>query len=421
MSNFIGSFSDPDKIIPPVPASASAPAPATAPAAAAISPDGLIPLADDPPAAPAPAVSPNHEPAQNPAVPMPVASRGVALSSASGVSRVSTTDVEAVEQFAMAYRMTCEQLAKVIVGQQEVIEQVLTAMFCQGHVLLVGVPGLAKTLLVKTISDVLELEFKRVQFTPDLMPSDITGTDVLEEDRATGRRQFRFVRGPLFANIVLADEINRTPPKTQAALLEAMQEHRVTTGDNTYTLPEPFFVLATQNPIEQEGTYPLPEAQLDRFMFMTLVKYPDPAQEILIMKQATAPVRAALSRLLDGPMIMELQQIVRRVPVADHVYIFARDLVRSTRPKEKDAPAWLADLVQWGAGPRASIYLILAGKARAILHGRMHVTTDDIVQVAHPVLRHRILTTFNAEANGMTSDSIIDRLIKEVLRNATAA
>ena len=417
MANFMGSFSDPDKILPPV----AAPVPAAMPAAVATSPDGAIPLADDPPVQAAPTAFPDREPVQTSAPPATITARGTAASPVADVSRVGATDVEAVEQFAMAYRMTCEQLAKVIVGQQEVIEQVLTAMFCQGHVLLVGVPGLAKTLLVKTISDVLELEFKRVQFTPDLMPSDITGTDVLEEDRATGRRQFRFVRGPLFANIVLADEINRTPPKTQAALLEAMQEHRVTTGDNTYTLPEPFFVLATQNPIEQEGTYPLPEAQLDRFMFMTLVKYPDPAQEILIMKQATAPVRAALSRLLDGPMIMELQRIVRRVPVADHVYIFARDLVRSTRPKEKDAPAWLADLVQWGAGPRASIYLILAGKARAILHGRMHVTTDDIVQVAHPVLRHRILTTFNAEANGMTSDGIIDRLIKEVLRNATAA
>ena len=326
-----------------------------------------------------------------------------------------------LEKLKLVREAMLAEIRKVIVGQSDVIDSLLLALFSRGHCLLVGVPGLAKTLLVKTISDVLELEFKRVQFTPDLMPSDITGTDVLEEDRTTGRRQFRFVRGPLFANIVLADEINRTPPKTQAALLEAMQEHRVTTGDNTYALPEPFFVLATQNPIEQEGTYPLPEAQLDRFMFMTLVTYPDPAQEILIMKQATAPVRAALSRMLDGPMIMELQQIVRRVPVGDHVYAFARDLVRATRPREKDAPAWLADLVQWGAGPRASIYLILAGKARAILHGRMHVTTDDIVQVAHPVLRHRILTTFNAEANGMTSDGIIDRLIKEVLRNATAA
>ncbi len=323
-------------------------------------------------------------------------------------------DLQAVEQLARAYKQMAEQLGKVIVGQQEVIEQVLTAMFCQGHILLVGVPGLAKTLLVKTISDVLNLAFKRVQFTPDLMPSDITGTDVLEEDRTTGKRAFRFVRGPLFANIVLADEINRTPPKTQAALLEAMQEHRVTAGEHTYELPEPFFVLATQNPIEQEGTYPLPEAQLDRFMFMTIVRYPTKEDEVQIMKQATTGYKATLTRMLDGPAILKLQEIVRRVPVADHVYQYARDLVRATRPGEEGAAAFISEFVQWGAGPRASIYLILAGKARAILNGRVHVTTEDIKKVAHPILRHRILTTFSAEASGMTSDKIIDRLIKEV-------
>jgi len=317
--------------------------------------------------------------------------------------------------------MMAEQLGKVIVGQHEVVEQVLTAMFCQGHILLVGVPGLAKTLLVKTISDVLHLSFKRVQFTPDLMPSDITGTSVLEEDHTTGRRAFRFVKGPLFANMVLADEINRTPPKTQAALLEAMQEHRVTAGEETYSLPEPFFVLATQNPIEQEGTYPLPEAQLDRFMFMTLVKYPTPDDEIQIMKQATSNYRPELQRLLDGEAIQRLQQIVRRVPVADHVFAYARDLVRATRPNEPGTPAFIHELVQWGAGPRASIYLIMAGKARAILHGRVHVTTEDIMAMAHPVLRHRILTTFSAEAAGMTSDKVIDRLLKEVAKGAAAA
>src|SRR5438270_9993828 len=241
------------------------------------------------------------------------------------------TDLEAVEQLSRSYQTMAAELGKVIVGQQDVVEQVLTAMFCQGHVLLVGVPGLAKTLLVKTISDVLHLSFRRIQFTPDLMPSDITGTDVLEEDRTTGKRTFRFVKGPLFANMVLADEINRTPPKTQAALLEAMQEHRVTSGEHTFDLPEPFFVLATQNPIEQEGTYPLPEAQLDRFMFMTLVKYPSPQDEIQIMKQATSEYRPSLSRVLDGEKILELQQIVRRVPVAEHVYAYARDLVRATR------------------------------------------------------------------------------------------
>ena len=323
-------------------------------------------------------------------------------------------DLQAVEQLNRAYKAMADQLSKVIVGQGEVIEQVLTAMFCNGHILLVGVPGLAKTLLVKTISDVLNLAFKRVQFTPDLMPSDITGTDVLEEDRTTGKRAFRFVKGPIFANMLLADEINRTPPKTQAALLEAMQEHRVTAGEHTYELPLPFFVLATQNPIEQEGTYPLPEAQLDRFMFMTIVRYPSADEETRIMKQATTHYKADVKRLLDANAILKLQDIVRRVPVAEHVYSYARDLVRATRPNETGTPAFVNELVQWGAGPRASIYLILAGKARAILHGRVHVTTEDIVQMAHPILRHRILPTFSAEAAGMNSDKIIDRLIAEV-------
>ena len=338
-----------------------------------------------------------------------------------GTMRATGTDLESVQQLSQAYKTMANELSKVIVGQTEVVEQVLTAMFCQGHVLLVGVPGLAKTLLVKTISDVLHLSFKRIQFTPDLMPSDITGTEVIEEDRTTGKRVFRFVRGPLFANMVLADEINRTPPKTQAALLEAMQEHRVTSGETTYTLPEPFFVLATQNPIEQEGTYPLPEAQLDRFMFMTLVKYPNPADEIQIMKQATSNYKADLSRLLDGDKIIELQQIVRRVPVADHVFAYARDLVRATRPGEPGVPAYINELVQWGAGPRASIYLILAGKARAILQGRVHVTTEDIQKVALPVLRHRIMTTFSAEAAGMNTDKVIDRLLKEIPRTQAEA
>ncbi len=333
----------------------------------------------------------------------------------------SSGDLQAVEQLSRAYQTMAAELGKIIVGQQEVVEQVLTAMFCQGHVLLVGVPGLAKTLLVRTISDVLHLSFKRIQFTPDLMPSDITGTDVLEEDHTTGKRIFRFVRGPLFANMVLADEINRTPPKTQAALLEAMQEHRVTVGENTFELPEPFFVLATQNPIEQEGTYPLPEAQLDRFMFVVRVRYPTPADEIQIMKQATTDYRPQVSRLLDGQAIQNLQQIVRRVPVADHVYAYARDLVRATRPGEAEVPAFINEMVQWGAGPRASIYLIMAGKARAILHGRVHVTTEDIAKVAHPVLRHRVMTTFSAEASGMTSDRLIDRLLKEIPRSKAEA
>ena len=254
------------------------------------------------------------------------------------LTHVTGSDVTAVEDLAKSYRAICDQLAKVIVGQQEVVEQVLTAMFCRGHALLVGVPGLAKTMLIKTISEVLSLQFKRVQFTPDLMPSDITGTDVLEEDKTTGKRAFRFVRGPLFTNMLLADEINRTPPKTQAALLEAMQEHRVTAGENTYDLPQPFFVLATQNPIEQEGTYPLPEAQLDRFMFMTVVRYPSAAEELQIMKQSSSLQPATLSRVLDGPTIEYLQEVVRRVPAADHVYEFARSLVRATRPGEAEAP-----------------------------------------------------------------------------------
>ncbi len=344
-----------------------------------------------------------------------------AQSATSSFQGTETNDLQAVQSLASAYKTMRDELGKVIVGQEEVVEQVLTAMFCQGHVLLVGVPGLAKTLLVKTISDVLHLAFKRVQFTPDLMPSDITGTAVLEEDHTTGKRAFRFVKGPLFANMVLADEINRTPPKTQAALLEAMQEHRVTSGEMTYELPEPFFVLATQNPIEQEGTYPLPEAQLDRFMFMTLVKYPTPQDEVQIMKQATSEYRPQISRLLDGQAILNLQTIVRRVPVAEHVYAYARDLVRATRPGQPGVPPYINDMVQWGAGPRASIYLILAGKARAILHGRVHVTTDDIAAVALPVLRHRILTTFSAEAAGMNSDKVVERLLRDIPKTQTAA
>jgi len=323
-------------------------------------------------------------------------------------------DIQAVEHLNEAYRKMTEMLGRVIVGQNEVIEQVLVAMFCRGHALLVGVPGLAKTLLISTISQVLNLSFKRIQFTPDLMPSDITGTDVLEEDHTTGKRIFRFVHGPLFSNMILADEINRTPPKTQAALLEAMQEHHVTVGEQTYPLPEPFFVLATQNPIEQEGTYPLPEAQLDRFMFMILVDYPSDAEEIQIMKQVTSSYQAELSVALTGEEILRLQDIVRRVPVADHVYQYARDLARASRPASPEAPDFINELVNWGAGPRASIYMILAGKARAILHGRYHVTTDDIRAAAPPVLRHRIITTFNAEAAGITSDEVVQRLLTEI-------
>ena len=340
-----------------------------------------------------------------PATPVPSANTGVAA---------SADDIQAVKNLHQCYEQMTAQLSQVIVGQKKVIEQVLVAVFCRGHALLVGVPGLAKTLLIRTVADVLQLTFKRVQFTPDLMPSDITGTDVLEEDRTTGKRVFRFVHGPMFANMILADEINRTPPKTQSALLEAMQEHLVTVGDETYVLPEPFFVLATQNPIEQEGTYPLPEAQLDRFMFNITVDYPDAAEELQIMKQVTGTYKSDLKATLTGEDIIRLQDIVRRVPVAEHVYMYARDLARATRPGQNEAPDFVNELVNWGAGPRASIYLILAAKARAVLHGRYHATTEDVREVALPVLRHRVITTFNAEAAGITSDEVVMRLLTAI-------
>jgi MoxR-like ATPase len=323
-------------------------------------------------------------------------------------------EAQAVRDLAAAYQQMTEQIGKVIVGQKEVVEQLLMALFSRGHCLLVGVPGLAKTLLVSTVARILHLSFKRIQFTPDLMPADITGTDILQDDPDTGRRQFVFLHGPVFANMVLADEINRTPPKTQAALLEAMQEHHVTAGAHTYPLPEPFFVLATQNPIEQEGTYPLPEAQLDRFMFNVLVGYPTRAEELDIMKRTTSAQKVELQPLLSAEQILHLQEVVRQVVVADHVFEYAADLVRATRPREQGVPKFVPELVAWGAGPRASQYLILGGKARAILHGRLHVTTDDIRAVAFPVLRHRLVTTFNADAEGVTTDEIVKRLIQAV-------
>jgi MoxR-like ATPase len=340
--------------------------------------------------------------------------RGSEAARAAPARAAESEDLKAVKALRAAYEHITDQLGRAIVGQSEVIEQVLIAVFCRGHGLLVGVPGLAKTLLVRTLARLLHLEFSRIQFTPDLMPSDITGTDVLEEDRTTGRRVFRFVHGPLFANMILADEINRTPPKTQAALLEAMQEHRVTVGEKTYDLPEPFFVLATQNPIEQEGTYPLPEAQLDRFLFHITVDYPSGEEELAIMKQESGAYEADLSPALSGKDILRLQRVVRRVPVADHVFEYARALVRSTRPRTEEAFEFINELVSWGAGPRASIYLVLAAKARAVLHGRYHATTEDVRAVAFPVMRHRVLTTFNAEAAGITSDDVVGRLLEEV-------
>jgi MoxR-like ATPase len=323
-------------------------------------------------------------------------------------------DKAAVEKLHASYGRMKEELSQVIVGQHEVVEQVLMAMFCRGHALLVGVPGLAKTLLVSTVSQALDLQYKRIQFTPDLMPADITGTDVLEVDPETGHRGFRFVNGPLFASMVLADEINRTPPKTQAALLEAMQEGHVTVGERTLDLPDPFFVLATQNPIEQEGTYPLPEAQLDRFLFNIVVDYPNAEEEREIIRRVTSPNSATVSPLMTGPEIIQLQNIVKRVPVGDHVIDFAAMLARATRPGSNEAPEFVKEMVGWGAGPRAGISLISAAKAHAVLRGRVHATTVDVAAVALPVLRHRVLTTFNAEAAGVKSDDIIKRLIEEL-------
>ena len=321
---------------------------------------------------------------------------------------------QAIRGLATAYNRMREEIGKVIIGQDDVIDELLIALFSKGHCLLVGVPGLAKTLLVSTVAQILQLSFRRIQFTPDLMPSDITGTDVLQDDPETGRRTFQFMQGPLFTHILLADEINRTPPKTQAALLEAMQERHVTVGSHTYRLPEPFFVLATQNPIEQEGTYPLPEAQLDRFMFNTVVQYPTDAEELRILKQTTGGQKVELSHVLTGKQILALQEVVRKVPVADHVFVYARDLVRATRPAEPNARPFIKEYLSWGAGPRAGQFLILGAKARAVLEGRFHVTTDDIRATAHAVLRHRLVTTFQADTEGITTDHVVDMLLKEI-------
>lgn len=321
-------------------------------------------------------------------------------------------DLQAVEQLHQAYQQIAGELARVIVGQQSVIEQLMIAMFARGHCLLVGVPGLAKTLMIRTVADALTLQFSRIQFTPDLMPSDITGTEVIQEDRSTGLRELRFLPGPVFANIILADEINRTPPKTQAALLEAMQEHQVTAGGQRHRLPEPFFVLATQNPIEQEGTYPLPEAQLDRFMFHVTVDYPDEDEELEIVKRTTTDTQAQITATLDAEQITALTRIVRKVPVADHIARYALRLARLTRCQQPGVPDFVREYVMWGAGPRASQYLVLGAKARAVLQGRYYVSQDDIRAVALPVLRHRIKTNFAADAEGVSADDIIRRLLE---------
>ncbi len=324
------------------------------------------------------------------------------------------SDAKAVEQLVKARQLLVQQMHRVIIGQDAVIDQLLTAMFCKGHCLVVGVPGLAKTLMVQTIAKLFSLEFSRIQFTPDLMPGDITGTEIIEEDLTTGRRHFRFVKGPIFANIVLADEINRTPPKTQSTLLQAMQEYCVTSAGEDYQLDPPFFVLATQNPIEQEGTYPLPEAQLDRFMFMVNIGYPSRDEERDIIKSTTRETVRKPKAVLRGTDVLAIQGIVRRVPVTDHIINYAISLVRATRPDEGDAPQFIKDWLTWGAGPRAAQYLVLGAKARTVMNGRYNVSCKDIRAMAAPVLRHRLFTNFNADAEGITPDHVVTKLLDTI-------
>ena len=331
-----------------------------------------------------------------------------------GGADISGDDVKDLEKLSQAYKNVRRELGKVIVGQEEVIEQLMIAIFARGHCLLEGVPGLAKTLMVSTLSETLNLEFNRIQFTPDLMPSDIVGTEVIQEDKTTGAREFKFLKGPIFSNIILADEINRTPPKTQAALLEAMQEKQVTIGGERNSLPSPFFVLATQNPIEQEGTYTLPEAQQDRFMFKVFVKYPSYDEEYQIAATTTADIETNVEQVLTGEEILRLQQLVRRVPVASHVIHYALRLVRATRVLEDECPEFVKDTISWGAGPRGVQYLLLGAKARAVLEGRSYANTEDVRAVAHPVLRHRVITNFSAESAGITSDDVIDQLLEKL-------
>jgi MoxR-like ATPase len=334
---------------------------------------------------------------------------GAALKTQSKVAQMN--DVEAVQSLTTNFVSIKKEIGKAIVGQEVIVEQLLTSLLARGHCLLVGVPGLAKTLLIKTLSEVMDLSFSRIQFTPDLMPSDITGTEILEDNRSTGAKTFKFIKGPVFANILLADEINRTPPKTQSALLEAMQEHHVTAAGQKYVLEEPFFVLATQNPIEQEGTYPLPEAQLDRFMFNLWLDYPSEKEELEIVKTTTSMYRPQLSHILGREEILFYQELVRRVPVADNVISYAVNLVTKTRPKSSGAPQFIKDWLSWGAGPRASQYLILGAKTHAILDGRTTPDIQDVRNVVGPVLRHRIVPNFNAEADGVTTMQIIEKLL----------
>ena len=340
-------------------------------------------------------------------------SQGVSSTHAHAAGQ-SPQDGQFIEKFGLVKQRMLQELHKVIIGQDQVIELLMACLFARGHCLLVGVPGLAKTLMISTLAKVLHLKFNRIQFTPDLMPSDITGTDVLEEDAITGKRNFRFVRGPVFSNILLADEINRTPPKTQSALLQAMQEYQVTAGGQTYPLELPFFVLATQNPVEQEGTYPLPEAQLDRFMFMVNIGYPSKKEERQIVRRTTMDLETEPEPVLSASDILTVQKVLRKLPVSDHVVDYAVALARATRPKEPGTPGFITEWLTWGAGPRAAQYLVLGAKAHAILNGRLNVSCDDVRAIAKPVLRHRLFTNFNADAEGIGPDQVIDKLMETV-------
>jgi MoxR-like ATPase len=330
---------------------------------------------------------------------------------------IGTNDVELIQKVRDAHAKLRKEIGKVIIGQEQVLDQMLMAIFCRSHALLMGVPGLAKTLMVSTLAQALDLTFKRIQFTPDLMPSDITGSEVIQDDPATRQRMFKFLPGPIFANIVLADEINRTPPKTQAAMLEAMQERKSSIGGVDHPMKNPFFVLATQNPIEQEGTYPLPEAQLDRFLFLIKVDYPSADEEEEIMRVGTSDVRPTVNPVLNGDDILQLQSVVRRVPVSDKVFDFAKRLTRMTRPKTPEAADFVNKWVVWGAGPRASMNLILAAKAHAVLRGSNHVSGDDVVDVAAPILRHRLMLNFAAQSEGIT----VEEIVKKLVRSAASA
>jgi MoxR-like ATPase len=337
-----------------------------------------------------------------------------------GDALAADSDVERVEKLRDAHRRLREEMGKVIVGQTEVLDQLLTAIFCRSHALLVGVPGLAKTLMVHTLAQALDLSFKRIQFTPDLMPSDITGTEVIQEDPVSRQRAFRFMPGPIFAHVVLADEINRTPPKTQAALLEAMQERKVSVGGVDHPMKDPFFVLATQNPIEQEGTYPLPEAQLDRFLFLIKVDYPTDEEEERIMRLGTSDAPASVGKVLGADDILALQKVVRRVPVSDHVLAYAKRLSRMSRPGRPEAADFVNKWLTWGAGPRASMNLVLAAKAHAVLHGRFHASVEDVAAVAAPVLRHRLIPNFAAQSEGVSPDDVVRRLLEAAPRHEAA-